>query len=307
MSIRDRLRLVFRRGPVTAPAATGPALFHEAPEIEFVAYAEDCRLFGHTRLDASRLTDMLNDHAEVELIDVAMEALADGRIAEVRSMVVAREELLVVQASGPRGARERRHRTRPHPVAVQSGPYIVRGHLHALPTADPFAALHRRPPMVPLTEGSITYSVAGQSIMRRTDTIIVNRSVIDWIVPATDDEVRFPELPATSGILVKDFTGLIYDLREAGPTADVDPDVDATPAPAADLPATADAGGTAPDEAGEPAVGSATAKRRRRRTAAAVPAEAATPVEPSAGSEAIPRSGRRRRGTVAKEELRRAG
>jgi hypothetical protein len=213
MSIRDRLRLVFRREPASSPDGSDPAPYHSIPEIEFVAYAEDCRLFGHTRLDSARLTDMLDAHTEIELIDVAMEALVDGRIVEVPSMIVARDDLLVVQATGPRGARERRRRTRPHPVAVQTGPYLVRGQLHAPPTADPFAGLRRRSPMVPLTEGSIAYTVGDQTLIRRSDAIIVNRMVMDWIVPATEEDVRVPQLPAAKGILVKDFTGAIYHLE----------------------------------------------------------------------------------------------
>ena len=213
MSIRERLRLVFRGADVEAPTTDEPAV-PSAPttELEVVAYAEDCRLFGHLALSAARLTDMLNEADEIELVDVAVEALADGRIVEMRSMVVRRDELLVVQATGPRGARERRQRTRPHPVAFKTGPYLVRGLLHALPTADPFVALRRRPPMVPLTDGSISYTVAGSTVVRRADTIIVNRAVIDWVTPGTDDEVAGPELPAlpaAKGILLKDFTGEI--------------------------------------------------------------------------------------------------
>ena len=216
MSIRERLRLVFRGADVEAPTTDDPAV-PSAPttELEVVAYAEDCRLFGHLALSAARLTDMLNEADEIELVDVAVEALADGRIVEMRSMVVRRDELLVVQATGPRGARERRQRTRPHPVAVKTGPYLVRGLLHALPTADPFVALRRRPPMVPLTDGSISYTVAGSTVVRRADTIIVNRAVIDWVTPGTDDEVAGPELPAlpaAKGILLKDFTGEIHPM-----------------------------------------------------------------------------------------------
>ena len=79
MSIRERLRLVFRGADVEAPTTDDPAL-PSAPttELEVVAYAEDCRLFGHLALSAARLTDMLNEADEIELVDVAVEALADG-------------------------------------------------------------------------------------------------------------------------------------------------------------------------------------------------------------------------------------
>jgi hypothetical protein len=159
---------------------------------------------------------------------------------------VRRDELLVVQATGPRGARERRQRTRPHPVAVKIGPYLVRGLLHALPTADPFVALRRRPPMVPLTDGSISYTVAGSTVVRRADTIIVNRAVIDWVTPGTDDDVAGPELPAlpaAKGILLKDFTGEIHPMPHddvvATPIA-VAADVEAVPSTEADADPTLD-------------------------------------------------------------------
>lgn len=222
MSIRDRLRLVFR-SPVPAERGEQPLPPYEhAPEVEFVAYAEDCRLFGHVRLAAERLTDLLNEHDQLELVDVAMEGL-DGRIVEVRTIVVGRDELLAVHASGPRGIRNRRLRTRPHPVAVQTGPFHVRGHLHAMPTADPFAALRRRPPFVPLTDGSIAYTVAGAPVIRRSETIIVNRELWDWIAPVTDEEIEFPELPVSAdrGPMVKDFTGQIH-VETATPRDDVD-------------------------------------------------------------------------------------
>jgi hypothetical protein len=212
MSLRDRIRLVFRSPKPSALDPDSPSPYQATPELEFVAYAEDCRLYGHLMLDAQRLTDMLNDHTEFELIDVAMEALVDGRIVELQSMIVARDELLVVQATGPRGARERRHRTRPHPVAVAVGPYLVRGHLHAMPSADPLVTMRRRPPMVPLTEGSVAFTASGQAQVRQAETVIINRNLMTWVGPATDEQVRFPEVPAHKGLLVKDFTGAIHQV-----------------------------------------------------------------------------------------------
>jgi hypothetical protein len=81
MSLRERLQLVFRRpdgetGPAFDPVASSAT----TTDLEVVAYAEDCRLFGHLALSAARLTDMLNEADEIELVDVAVEALADGRI-----------------------------------------------------------------------------------------------------------------------------------------------------------------------------------------------------------------------------------
>ena len=241
MSIRERLRLVFRRPDGEAPPTDDP-MVRSAPttDLEVVAYAEDCRLFGHLALSAARLTDMLNDADEIELVDVAAEALTDGRVVEIRSIVVRRDELFAVEVSGPRGAREHRQRTRPHSVAVKCGPYVVRGQLHASPTVDPFASFRRRPPMVPLTEGSISYAVADATVVRHADTVIVNRDLVDWVTPVSDahDEVlELPALPTAKGILLKDFTGGIHPVPhdELDPAPRVVPaTVEAEPARAAE-------------------------------------------------------------------------
>ncbi len=89
-------------------------------------------------------------------------ALEDGRSIPAQELWVAREELLAVRASGPRGNPGRRSRTRPYPVMLQSGPYRIHGYLHGPPGADPIRQLARRKPMVPLTEAWIMYQAAGQ-------------------------------------------------------------------------------------------------------------------------------------------------
>ena len=209
MQLGRRLRIVLRREP--QPLAP-PLPIEDAPasprQVEFVAYAEDCLLSGYVRLEADRLTDMLNEHEELELVDVFVQDLA-GKSREVASITVARDELLMVHAVGPRGDRGRRTRTRQHPVALQIGPYHVRGYLHALPGSDPISGFRRRRPMVPLTEAWIEYVSGKTRQRRRVGTLIVNRQLVDWIVPAIDDEVEMPEIPLSAypqGPLLKDFT-----------------------------------------------------------------------------------------------------
>jgi hypothetical protein len=179
------------------------------PEIEFVAYAEDCVLTGRVRLDAARLSDLLNDHDEFELVDVHVESLAGDRAVEVRDVVVARDELIVVHAVGPRGERERRVRTRQHPLALGLGPYEVRGYLHALPGVDPISSFRHRRVMVPLTEATIDYAAtAGEP--RSASVVVVNRHHVDWVVEASDDHIVMPDIPIVrqdKGVLAKDFTG----------------------------------------------------------------------------------------------------
>jgi hypothetical protein len=219
-ALRRQLRLVFSRSSESGPpqdagdpAGDSPVL----PEIEFTAYAEDCRLFGHIRLEAERLTDMLNSHDEFLLVDVLVESLIDGRVVEAEEVLVPRDELLAVQAGGPRGNSGRRNRTRPYPVVLQTGPYTVRGYLHALPGADPIASVRRRKPMVPLTDAWIDYQAADGRQQARAGTLVVNREMSNWIQLAADEDVTLPDLPldAKPGILTKDFTGNLLTFQES--------------------------------------------------------------------------------------------
>lgn len=194
------------------------------PIVGFVAYGEDCLLSGHIRLAAERLTDMLNDHDEYELVDVLVERLDGTSAAEVRHVVIPRDELLLVHAAGPRGSQARRQRMRPHPIAMQLGPYHVRGYVHALPGSDPILALRRRKPIVPLTDAWIEFGVGAARQRRIVGTLLVNREGADWVSVADDADLELPELPELPmpdevGPLVKDFTGQILTVEGApGPS-----------------------------------------------------------------------------------------
>lgn len=222
-SIGRRLRVAFGVPPLTDDSPDEPLVLAGAhqPVVEFVAYGEDCLLSGRIRLAAERLSDMLNDHDEYELIDVMVESLESPQAAEAQAVLVHRDEILLVHAAGPRGSQDRRQRTRPCPVAMQLGPYHVRGYLHALPGTDPLLAIRRRKPMVPITDAWIEFTVGGTRQRRQVGTLVVNREQIDWITSAVDEDIQVPEslempVPLGQGPLVKDFTGLIMtDLGEA--------------------------------------------------------------------------------------------
>lgn len=226
-ALRRRLRLVLggHGGVVPDPDATGPASAHghgagvelgRAPEVEFVAYAEDCRVFGHVRLTADRLTDLLNEHEEYLLVDVLVERLADGAVFEAKEVLVPRDELLAVHAGGPRGNPGRRTRARPFPIAVRLGPYTVRGHLHALPGTDPIASFRRRKPMIPLTEAWLEYQLGSELHQGRAGTLIVNRHGCEWIQLVDDEDVALPELPVETKPdgFAKDLTGHVLTFRD---------------------------------------------------------------------------------------------
>ena len=192
-SVGNRLRIVLRQPESAAPAAVPePAV----PEVEFVAYAEDGRLSGSIRLDASRLSDMLNSHDEYLLVDVRAERIRAGEPMLVPEILVRREELLLVHATGPRGERERRLRTIPRAVTIQTGPFLVSGDLHANAGMDTLIHFRRRRPMVPLTDACIQYNGAAGPVTEYVDAIVVNRDLIDWVQVAESGAVARDQLDA---------------------------------------------------------------------------------------------------------------
>jgi hypothetical protein len=211
-SLGRRLSLFFHRA--TAPDGDPgghPGAVVLYPMVDFVAFAEDCTLFGRIRLRAERLTDMLNDHEELELVDVMVQSLVDPGVIEVKEVVVPRDELLLVHATGPRGDLARRTRTRQTSVAVAIGPYAVRGNLHTVPYIDAMAALHRRSAMVPLTGALLDYQMAGDWQRQRLGTLIVNRAGIDHIIEAVEhDSPDHGDIPFDeTGLVARDFAGAI--------------------------------------------------------------------------------------------------
>ena len=193
--IPQRLRVAFTRSDASAKKRKAAAEADGRGEVDFVAYAEDCLLFGRTILGSGRLSDMLNDHDEYVLAGVTVERFDGGEAMTVDEVVVGREEIILVHASGPRGDVDRRHRTSQHHMAMQLGQYQVRGFYHAMPGSDPRAAIRRRRIMVPLTDVRIEYTIGGEAREVRVDTVILNRDHIDWLEAVEPDRADFPAGP----------------------------------------------------------------------------------------------------------------
>jgi hypothetical protein len=175
------LRLAF-----VSNTATKPTLADD-PLIDFVAYARDSVLTGTLRLDANRLTDLLNGSDELDLVEVLRFGL-DGSIVEADRAVVKCADLIAVKAGLPRGSKTLRHPTRQSAVAAGGGPYLMHGYIHGRPGADPMIHLGRRPPMVPLTDATIAYQTARGWKRDDASTLIINRDAADWLRPAREDE-----------------------------------------------------------------------------------------------------------------------
>lgn len=181
-----RLRLVLQP---TSEEVFEPDAVADAPLVRFMAYGNSYRVFGWVGLHADRLTDLLNAHDELHLAEVEIESLEDGITQSVDEIVIHRRELVAVHATGPRGDEARRQRTRTHPIAVQAGNYLIGGHLHSDPGADPIASVGGRPAMLPLTDAWIEYWSGGERKHHSTGTIIVNRDEADWIRVVTDEDL----------------------------------------------------------------------------------------------------------------------
>jgi hypothetical protein len=194
MADPSRLCLVLER---VSEDVHEPGYIGDAPLVGFDAFAAGQRLFGWVRLDADRLTDLLNEHRELHLVNVLVESLADGTTITADEAIVRREDLLAVRASGPRGSATRRQPTREHPVLVAVGPYLVGGHLHAPPDVEALERIRSPQVMIPLTDAWIAYRSGRDPVRQRVGTIIVNRDLADRIEPVTQDALAEAE-PAAS-------------------------------------------------------------------------------------------------------------
>ena len=104
----DRLTL---RLDSVAEDAFEPDSVADAPLLRFEAFLAAERLFGWVRLEASRLTDLLNAHDALHLHNATFESLVDGSTRRADELVVPRSTLLAVSVTGPRGD-PARHRYR---------------------------------------------------------------------------------------------------------------------------------------------------------------------------------------------------
>jgi hypothetical protein len=182
----DRLSLLLHPTP---EEVFEPDAVSEAPLVRFVAYAERWCVSGWVRLRADRLTDLVNAHEELYLTDAQLDDLDHGGSRLVPEMAIRVRDLVAVHAGGPRGSEALRTRTHSRPIVAQCGPYLVAGHLHVVPGADPLAALWERPPMIPLTDAWIEYWSGGVRCKHATGVIIVNREQVGWVRVVTDDDL----------------------------------------------------------------------------------------------------------------------
>ena len=181
-----------------------PEFVADAPLLRFEAFLARERLFGWVRLDADRLTDLLNASEALQLRAATFESLVDGTTRHVDELVVPRASLIGVSVTGPRGDPALRRWTHSHAAVIQLGEYLIGGYAHATPGADPLASITKRPPLVPLTDARLEYWPMGEHRRTWIGTMIFNRDLADWIRIVSEEELELglirptATLPASS-------------------------------------------------------------------------------------------------------------
>jgi hypothetical protein len=144
-------------------------------EIDFVGFADDCRVEGKVDLDDARLADLLNRDPTIMVHGVTVTSTLDGHTQQLDELEISRDELEIVVASGPRGDPKRRLSTRPSGVTMKLGPYSAEGFMHGPPTSNPMSQMGRRQPMVALTDVVLEYQFCAEPISEWHRTLLVNR------------------------------------------------------------------------------------------------------------------------------------
>jgi hypothetical protein len=150
-----------------------------AVDIDFTGFAGDCIITGRFALEAKRLTDQLNAVTVVPLEDVVLDGL-DGHRVATPTFQIDRTELCAVVGRGPRGRRSLRIATERRRLQVQVGPYVVLGRYHGPLGSTSLRSFAERDPMVPLTDATIAYVVAGVLEVIDAPTLIINRELAAW-------------------------------------------------------------------------------------------------------------------------------
>ena len=171
--------------------------------VDFLGFAEDCTIAAQVTMFGDRLTDFLNGQERFRLHKVTFESLDDGHLVPVDSVSIERIDLLAVVATGPRGSVDQRIDLTTRRMELQVGPYRILGVLHLPVGMDPEDRVRKRESMVPLTNATIVYGQAGAMVARDVGTVIVNRALVEWIVPTADEAAVFPEVEVrASSVLV---------------------------------------------------------------------------------------------------------
>jgi hypothetical protein len=147
-----------------------------AIQVEFLGFADGCRVHGRVDLADARLADLLNRQARILLRDAVVVRTSDGSSEAFGELEVDRDELDIVVPDGPRGDPKRRRATACDCVSMQLGPYSAEGFMHS-PQGEEAAGIDDPPPMVALTDVVLEYEFREESVSEWFRTLLVNRDM----------------------------------------------------------------------------------------------------------------------------------
>ena len=155
-------------------------------QVEFVGFADGCRVKGRVDLEDARLADLLNRQSSIVVNDTVVICTEDGRRRRFKKLEIGRDELDVIVASGPRGDPKRRRATRSDCVAMKLGTYSAEGFLHAPRAASTIDEL---PPMLALTDAVLEYQYRDKCVSEWFRTLLVNREIAASMRSLTDSSI----------------------------------------------------------------------------------------------------------------------
>ena len=162
-------------------------------EIEFVGFADDCRVEGRVDLEDARLADLLNRRDSILVRDVVVVSTVDGHRQEFEQLEIERKELDLVVANGPRGDPSRRLATKPNGVTMKLGPYCAEGFMHAPATANPIRSIDHGPTMVAITDACLEYMFCDEPVSEWFHTVLANRDLATSLRTAPTMGALVPE------------------------------------------------------------------------------------------------------------------
>jgi hypothetical protein len=190
------------------------------PNDSVVGYAADCILRAVVdHPNGQRLSDLLNNSESIRIQSAVFFALDDGRTVPADEAYLSVGELLAIEPRRATSEAARRIRTRTERVQLKLGPYTVVGLVHAPPGADPVQVLTRRKRMVPLTEASVAFTLAGDHRRHDADVVIVNRDFVEQAEVVRHERTWLDDL-RIGGVdpRAKDLTGQIFNTPQAART-----------------------------------------------------------------------------------------
>lgn len=145
----------------------------------FLGFASDCLVRGWLDVDGRRLFEMLTASTEIDLEDVVVQALQDGRTLRAPRLTLSNDELCLVELLPRRGNPARPVRVVAQRFVATLGPYALSATLHSPPSATPVAELLRGPVVMPMTEATVDFELAGMRLRYELSAVGANRGRID--------------------------------------------------------------------------------------------------------------------------------